>query len=224
MDKPLQKAITKLNTHSSETFKSGQVIVSTGKRTKDVYYITDGYVKVYDLNDSGDIKIISILKEGDMFPLIWGFDHPPETAYYYKATGPTSTLRVSTEELKKALEQDPVVSRTALLQFVYYTWDLMERIKGLQMPYTYEKLLRLFPYLAAKLGVKRSENVYELAYNLTQEEIAQLLGATRESISAHLHKVEDSGAIQRVGKKITVKISSIPEEYIHEQWFRESSD
>ncbi len=214
--------IQQIGSNTKEQFRDGEVIVQVGKRTTDCYYITRGCVKVYDLNSDGTIKTIGILVRGDMFPLIWGFDHPPETAYYYKAMGDVSVLKFSTADLKQSLVNNPELSHCAMMQFVNLTWDFMERIKSLQMPYTYEKLLRLLPYLAAKTGKPRGENSYVIQQKITQEEIAQMIGATRESISAHLAKLEKNGVITRKKGIFTIHIDNVPEEYIHHNWFKEA--
>ncbi len=208
--------------HSKTQFKNGEVIVSAGQHQSPSHLITRGFVKVYDINSDGTVKTIAILKKGDVFPLIWGFDHPQETVYYYKAMGTASTTKVPTQELKKSLQSDSEMAHAALMQFVYLSWDLMERVKCLQMPYTYEKLLRLMPYLAAKMGKKRAPDMYILQQKITQEEIARMLGATRESISAHLSELEKNHVIDRSGRTFSIDISMIPSEYIHKIWFKEA--
>ncbi len=223
MDKEIIDKLTSSGHTSRRLFRNDEVILPSGSRTQDSYYIRKGYVKVYDINHDGTIKIIGILNHGQMFPLIWAFDHPPETVYYYKAMGEVETDLVNTIKLKLALTSDDKLSREAMMQFIYLTWDFMERIKGLQMPYTYEKLVRLLPYLAAKIGKKVSPNSYELQHTLTQEEIAQMTGVTRESVSAHMSKVEKNNLIKRRNGKLIVNLSAIPEEFIHKLWFRETS-
>ncbi len=222
MSKIFRDVIHKIATVGVKNFSANEVIVAIGRKQKDSFYITDGYVKVYDLNSDGNIKTILILKKGDMFPLIWGFDHIPEVVYYYKAMGPVKTLSVETKVLRESLLDDPTMAREAQLAFVYMTWDLMERVKCLQMPYTQEKLIRLMPYLAAKLGVKKDTSTYELSIAITQEEIAQLLGATRESVSAHLSKLEEKNVISRKKSKLTIHMNHNPEEYIYDVWFEET--
>lgn len=221
MKDTLGNYIQSIGTVVKEQFRDGEVIVQVGKRTSECYYITRGCVKIYDLNSDGTIKTIGILVRGNMFPLIWGFDDPPETSYYYKAMGDVSVLKVATDDFKKGLHTNSELSHAAMLQFVDLTWDFMERIKSLQMPYTYEKLLRLLPYLAAKTGKPRGENSYVIQQKITQEEIAQMIGATRESISAHLSKLEKNGVITRKKGIFTIHIDAVPEEYIHYSWFKE---
>lgn len=224
MKKLFKDVIESIPSSGSKTFSNNEVIVGAGKEQKDCYYLTDGFVKVYDLNADGNIKTIALLKSGDMFPIVWGFDHPPETVYYYKAMGKVRAISVETVKLKSAIENDMQALKSAHSAFVYLTWDLMERIKCLQMPYTQEKLIRLMPYLAAKLGKEIAKNKYELKQSITQEEIAQLLGATRESVSSHLSNLEKKGIIKRYKSSFIINISEIPSEYIHEIWFGKQSE
>lgn len=222
MTKLLKKSIDTLSSSQKNSFKNNEVIVGLGKQQAKCYYITKGLVKVYDLNADGNIKIIAILKKGDMFPLIWGFDNPPETVYYYKAMGQVTATSFETIELKQKLNEDVYFARDAYMAFVYLSWDFMERIKCLQMPYTQEKILRMLPYLVAKIGSKKTDTIYELNYPIRQEEIAQLIGATRESVSAHLSKIEDRSIINRTKSRISIDMKYIPDEYIHKHWFSES--
>ena len=222
MSHHLIDTILQIESSTHKVFKNNDVITSAGSKDKNCYYIRSGYVKVYDLNSNGTIKIIGILTKDEMFPLIWGFDHPSETVYYYKAFGVTEVASVETTLLRQQLDENPVISRNAMLQFVYLTWDFMERIKGLQMPYTYEKLVRLMPYLAAKLGKKIAANRYDIMESMTQEEIAQMIGVTRESISAHMSRLEEEKIVRRKGSHLSVDLANVPEEYIHDVWFNKS--
>lgn len=218
----LIEVVNELGGEGIETFRNNAVIVNAGKRSPYCYYIKEGLVKVYDLDPQGNIKTMLLLVRGQMFPLIWGFDHPPATAYYYTAVGKTTLVKVDTNKLKEALANDANIAHESLMQFVYLMWDAMERIKCLQMPYTYEKLLRLLPYVAAKLGTNVGRNRCKLIYKITQDEIAQLAGATRESVSTHLGKLSKDGVIERSAHSFIINMDKIPDEYIHSYWFNES--
>jgi CRP/FNR family transcriptional regulator len=219
MTKLLESVIQNLSSKQRVSYGDNDVIIGLSRRQKHTSYITKGYVIIYDLNADGTMKTIAILKKGDLFPLSWCLDTPPDTVYCYKAMGPVHTVKVETAELKETLRNDTCAARDSHMEFVTMAWDFMERIKCLQMPYTKEKILRLLPYLVAKIGGTIKGSKHELNYPITQVEIAQLIGATRESVSAHLSQLEDLNIISRKDNRVTVDMEKIPEEYLHDYNF-----
>jgi len=125
-------------------------------------------------------------------------------------------------DFKQTLATDAKFTKVAMEMFVHLTWDALERIKGLQMPFTYEKLLRVLPYIATKIGVRRSHHEYEIPKKFTQQEMADLLGASRESISSHFQKAISNGVIVNEEEYRVLDLNKIPKEFVFTKWFAEN--
>lgn len=204
-------------------YATGSCIVEKSKTEQYVHAVDSGIVKVVDYAKKSQPSVIAYLKRGEVFPLIWAFDHPPATTYKYEALGVVKTLSVSRMKFRETLASDVDFTKQAFEMFVNLAWDLMERIKDLQMSYTTDRLIRLLPYIAAKTGVEVEPRVYKLPSYLTQYEIALLLGVTRESISTHMSKPEVQRFLYQKEGSRYVDLREIPENYIFEQWFRQNS-
>jgi CRP/FNR family transcriptional regulator len=208
--------------HKRENSSDKDLIVKKGQNYEDVYVIDRGHVKVVEKNDDGNERVLLILKRGEAFPLIWAFDDPCETVYDYVSIGETSMLKCSLLDFKHALSSDSAFTKASMEMFVHLTWDALERIKSLQMPFTYEKLLRLLPYVATKIGNKISEHEFKIPNSFTQQDMANLLGTSRESISAHFQKAVSKGIIRKsTGGKI-FNLKEVPSSFIYTRWFKEN--
>jgi len=207
--------------HQRESASDKDYIVNKGQSYEDVFVIDSGHVKVVEKNADGVERVLLILKRGEAFPLIWAFDHPCETVYNYVSVGETSLLKSSLLDFKHALTSDTLFTKASMEMFVHLTWDALERIKSLQMPFTYEKLLRLLPYIATKMGKKLSSHEYFIPNSFTQQDMANLLGTSRESISAHFQKAVSKGIIKKTTGGKIFNLKEVPTEFIFSRWFNE---
>ncbi len=207
-----------------EKIKSRQLIYRPGMDTDYCHIIVSGHVKLYDLTESGAKKTVMILGPDDGMPLVWAFDHVPAVVYYYEALSEIEVVKLDKQTFKRELTENPDFCRQAQIKFVYHTWDLIERVKCLQMVYTFEKLLRGMPYIAAKVGVAVGDNRYQIPKYMTQEEIAWLLGTSRESISAHFGKLKEQKVVENLGQNLIFDLSKVPDDYIYNRWFDKQSE
>ena len=205
---------------SCKSYDSGDII--TNKQSKDlfIYVIEEGVIKVSDSTSGGRARTLLLLNKGEAFPLIWAFDHPESVVYTYEALDKVKILSASLSEFKEALSTDPAFTKSALQMFVNLSWDAMERLKGMQMPFTYERLLSILPYICAKVGSKISGQRFRIPKKFSQQEIADLLGVTRESVSSHYQKaLKNEVIIDKDGLRV-LDLSKIPSECIFNTWFK----
>jgi CRP-like cAMP-binding protein len=185
--------------------------------------IESGHVVVIDRSFPGKEENLLILKKGEAFPLIWGFDHPTSVVYSYKSLAETRLLRSSLKDFKIEMGKEASFTKDAMEMFVHLTWDTLERLKGMHAPYTYEKLLRLLPYIASKVGSKVDNRIYSIPKNLGQQLIADMLGSSRESVSVHYNEAIKNGVIiKKENGDRFIDLEKVPEQYIYSRWFNES--
>ena len=205
---------------TTRTYESGQIITNKESKELFIYVIEKGAVKVSDSTSSGRARTLLILNKGEAFPLIWAFDHPESVVYTYEALGEVAILSASLSEFKEILKTDPEFTKSSLEMFVNLSWDAMERLKGMQMPFTYERLLSVLPYICAKVGNKVSGQRFRIPKKFSQQEMADLLGVTRESVSSQYQKaLKNEVIIDKDGIRL-LDLSKIPSEYIFSTWFK----
>lgn len=204
----------------TEKINAKTLICEANTEASKIWIQLTGHTMVFSNTEEGQKTCLLILGPYSALPLIWGFDHPEKTAYSYETLTESEFLTIELAEFKNALNTDIELTRESQIGFVYLTWDLMERVKCLQMPNTYEMLTRALPYLAAKAGDKIEPTKYRLKSFVTQDLIAQMLGTSREWISRHFKSLKREGLIMdEKGQAKTIDLEKIPSNFIYSRWF-----
>lgn len=219
--KEFYNAITSQFEKSSKEFLKNDVIFKKGSKKPKVYLIKSGVVRVVDTSKNRTNQVMTILQSGEAFPLVWGFDDPPAAAYRYEALSDVELFEIDLREFKNLMEIDPKFTKLALEVFVHLSWDLLERVKDLQMNYTTDKLLRALPFIAAKTGKKVSKMKFRIPEYITQSEIAMIIGTSRESVSTHMKKPEVKEAFYVKNDYRVIDLSNVESEFIYKRWFSE---
>jgi CRP-like cAMP-binding protein len=178
-------------------YKKGQVILHQGDELQHVYYVKSGFVKVYNITDEGDERILIILGPKTSFPLRRDFDSPGYAVkYYYETMTDAKLCRLDKTRFAKAFNTD-FHNTQILLQYITRTnADLVSRLEILESKNAQNKVVQLLPYLIRTAGKKLTTNSYLLSLKITHQDIANMVGLTRETTSIEMKKLQDQGVIQ----------------------------
>ncbi len=175
-------------------------------KTDYVYLVLDGTIKQYFMDKDGNIKILLILSKGDMFGEITmiqdDFDHVNTKAFSY-----TKVCKISKDTFYNTLKHNPPLYDSLLLMITTKFRTLMYQIYDSTYLNTKDRLISVLRRLSVQHGVTK-DKVREIDLNLTHEEIANMIGSTRSTVSRLLKTLELEGEITRVGKKIIVHSSA----------------
>jgi CRP/FNR family transcriptional regulator len=73
--------------------------------------------------------------------------------------------------------------------------DLLSRVNATEQSSVRHKLIATLRYLAERFSANRRVDLYQLGLRLTHEDIAMLIGSTRETVSLELQKLRQAGCI-----------------------------
>jgi CRP/FNR family transcriptional regulator/CRP/FNR family cyclic AMP-dependent transcriptional regulator len=169
------------------SFKRGDVVFHKGDPGETMYLIAEGQVKVVLPSDSGDEALLEVLDPGDFFGELSLLDGQPRSATIV-ATEPTETV------VLKAIRSNPEVAihlLQALCQRLRETDEFVSDTVFLDVPgRVAKKLLEL-----ADAYGERTPRGTVIGLRLTQQELARMVGATRESVNKHLGAYRARGII-----------------------------
>lgn len=175
------------------SFKRGDVVFHKGDPGETMYLIAEGQVKVVLPSDSGDEALLEVLDPGDFFGELSLLDGQPRSATIV-ATEPTETVVLRRETLLKAIRSNPEVAihlLQALCQRLRETDEFVSDTVFLDVPgRVAKKLLEL-----ADAYGERTPRGTVIGLRLTQQELARMVGATRESVNKHLGAYRARGII-----------------------------
>ena len=162
----------------------GDVLFHEGDQGDRLYVIGEGKIKLGRTSSDGRENLLAILGPGEMFGELSLFDPGPRTATA-TAVAETQVVSMSHEQLKEFLAQRPGVATTLLAALARRLRRTNESLADLVFTDVPGRVAKALLDLAGRFGRPVDEGVM-VAHDLTQEELAQLVGASRETVNKAL--------------------------------------
>jgi len=187
---------------TTRRYGRGCVVFHKGDPGHSLHLIRQGRVKVVLPGDSGPDAIVAILGPGDVFGEMALFDGEPRSATVV-ALEDVETLTLSRVDFLTMLHRNPAVIEAILGKLATTIRQLNAHVSDLTCLDLRGRLARKLLNLAESHG-RRSSDVIELTVALTQEDLAEMIGATRARVSNVLGFFEDQRAITRRGRQLVI--------------------
>lgn len=178
-------------------FSRNELIFSQGDRGDGLYFVASGHVSITRQNPNGDELILAMYVPDEYFGELALFDDEPRSASA-TAIDECSVLFLSRSAFRSFLGTHPAALLTCLEVIVGQLrrcTDLADEIALLDVRSRLaRRLLRL-----AQQGVIESERSLpgsSRSYRITQQQLANMMGATRESVNKHLNAFVDEDMIR----------------------------
>ncbi len=171
-----------------------------GASGNQLYVILDGKIKLTRAAADGRENLLSVLGPGEMFGELSLFDPRPRTA---SATAVTDSrlAALAHDDLRSWLNGRPDVALhllQALAQRLRRANDVMADLVFTDVPGRVAKALL---DLADRFGTVQADGL-QVSHDLTQEELAQLVGASRETVNKALADFAARGWLQLAAKSV----------------------
>jgi len=176
------------------------VIFSQDDQGDSLYILESGRVKVVLYGDSGREVILTIFKPGDFFGEMSLLDGEPRSANII-AIEPTRALVLSREDFVRHLEKTPSTALKVLAEMCGRLRHADSIIGNLALLDVYGRVGRLLIDLAAKEGVDQDEGIL-IRERPTQQDLASMVGTSRETVSRVLSEFQRRGFLSMQGKSI----------------------
>lgn len=193
----LEKIAEYFDEFPSEQFEKGTIILHQDITPQTAYVIKSGVVKIYNLTARGEEKLIGFATHGDIVPLGWAMGVAKKSQYYYQAFNDSSVYRIPRDEYTEFLKNHPEVVYEVLQRAVRDILRYQLRINALGQSKAADKVLNTIHYLSLCFGRDLENDVVEIPLPLTQQDIANCVGMTRETTTAELRKLIAKQVITR---------------------------
>jgi CRP/FNR family cyclic AMP-dependent transcriptional regulator len=170
----------------------GGVLFNEGDPGDRLYVIDEGKIKLGATSGDGRETLLAILGPGEMFGELSFFDPGPRNATAVALTD-ASLLGVGHLDLEPWLTGRPEVAASllgALARRLRRTNEAMADLVFSDVPGRVAKALL---ELAQKFGEPNPDGSTHVVHDLTQEELAQLVGASRETVNKALADFQNRG-------------------------------
>ena len=178
-------------------YKDGELICARGEPPEDWMACAQGAVKVSSTSISGRQITLNYIEPGIWFGDVAIFDGDRRTHDAY-AHGETTILCVSVHDFKKILSLHPELNEAMLrlnARRIRQLYGLVEDLNTLPLR---ARLAKQLLHLLRSYGIASLSNGTEMriGLQLAQEELAQLLGASRQRVNQELKAMERDDVIR----------------------------
>jgi CRP/FNR family cyclic AMP-dependent transcriptional regulator len=187
-----------------ENFSRGDVIFDEGDPGTKLFAVIEGKVKLARTAPDGRENLQAVLGPGEMFGELSLFDPKPRTAGAVALTD-TVLASLAHEELRPWITGRPEVAvqlLQALAQRLRRTNDVLADLVFSDVP---SRVAKALLGLADRFGQPTNEGIH-VAHDLTQEELAQLVGASRETVNKALADFSARGWIRIESRAVVIRV------------------
>ena len=178
-----------LESYPTRTFKKGQTLLFQGEVPRYAYVIKTGTIKTYNISPQGEEQIISLGSSSDILPEAWFLGEAAVAYYFYEAFTDSMVYTIPREELVQKVENNPELARHLLQHFMRLHIGARVHINALEQPRSRDKLVHLLHYLMLRFGKEESKNKVSINLRLTHQTLADMIGATRETVATELTRL-----------------------------------
>ncbi len=179
-----ETARTLLDNMVKTRMERGDVLFHEGDPGDKLYVIVEGKIKLGRTSTDGRENLLAILGPGEMFGELSLFDPGPRTATA-TAVAETQILGLSNEQLQRFIAGRPYVAGTLLAALARRLRRTNENLADLVFTDVPGRVAKALLDLSRRFG-RPVENGVMVSHDLTQEELAQLVGASRETVNKAL--------------------------------------
>lgn len=181
--------------------KSGQIIISQGSSSSDVYYIAKGQVLFSLIAGNGRETILRELGEGHIFGELSAIDMQPRSVNVL-AIEDCEFAQLPATAFRSFLLEEPTAGFWLLQQLARRTRNLTDRLFELA---TLSVSSRLQSELLSMAVAKHKAGDMAIIEPLpTHASLAARIGTHREAVTRELRSLCEEGIIKQSGRKLTV--------------------
>ena len=174
-------------------------IMAGGDATDSLYIVLSGRLKVMMSDSDGKEVILSILGPGEFFGEMGLIDDEPRSASVVTIE-PCELLAISKRDFKKCLLENNEMAMAVMRGLVKRLREADRKIGSLALLDVYGRVARLLLDMAENVN---GEKV--VTKRLPKQDIAKMIGASREMVSRVMKDLQTGGYIEMRGSNIVLR-------------------
>lgn len=184
-------------------YDAGDILFHQGDAADALYVLLSGRLRVYSGNANGREVVYAVLEPGDTLGELL-LDGGPRSASVQAVTD-AECLAIKGEALRTLIRNSPELTERLLLRLIKRLRHATRTIQSLALDGVLERVACLLQESA-----RESDGVLYVPAHLTQQDIANRVGATREMVNHVMQRPRREGYIARDSQRRTVILKPLP--------------
>lgn len=193
-----------LRPYPVKNFSAGDMLLYQGEVPPSAYVIKSGLVKAYNISNQGDEKPVSFWGRSDIIPASWVFGKATSTLHFFQAHTDCSVYVIRRDELMDIIRSEPETTLNLLDRYVSLLTSSALQLDALECSRAADKVLHMLFFLCQAHGQEAKDNKVLIDIPLTQQDLANFLGLTRETTGIELLKLKRLGLISLSKKRYMI--------------------
>lgn len=162
-------------------YPKGQIVLYEGETLDNVYIVASGTIKIYDIDDQGNEKILHLVREPYVFPMNVFVEKDKEIHWFYGTADDAEIYVVPLSDGAAQLHADPRLAIHLLDQLGHEKHALMVRLSSMGKTTARDKLVATLKFLAEHHAEERVRGWRRVNFPVSHQLLADIMGVTRES-------------------------------------------
>lgn len=193
------QALESLASHATiKTFPKNAIIINEGDETGSFHIILSGKVRVYVSDEFGKELTLSLDSSGKYFGELALLDDEPRSASVITTEKSTCGI-ISKVEFKAWLSKNPDAPFSLIKGLSNKVRSLTDKVRSLALSDVYGRLIIVLQNMA-----EEQEGIRVIQDKPTQQDLANMIGASREMVSKIFKELIKGGYITIDGKSIII--------------------
>lgn len=180
------------------SYQAGATIFTEDGECAGFHVVLEGLVRIYRVNSEGRLHTLSLLRPYSTFNEVAAVDGGVNP---YNAVAVTSVevLTISHNRLLKLMASEPSLLSNYVQSLARVNREYIERLEDMTFRSIPSRLAKLFLHESSY-----ADQIAETPTALTQEEIAAILGTTREVVGRALRGLLNAGLLVKKGRSVYI--------------------
>ncbi len=180
-------------------YQAGAIIFTEGATCAGLHIVLDGLVRIYRVGQEGRLHTLSLLRPTSAFNEVSAVDGEPNP---FNATAVTdaTVLVIRRASLMKLMSEEPALLNNMVQVLAHINREYIERLEDMTFRTIPSRLAKLFLH-----ETTYADTIAEAPTQLTQEEIASILGTTREVVGRALRGLLNAGLLRKEGRAVYIQ-------------------
>lgn len=183
-------------------YQAGEIIFTPEPHPDSVYLLERGLVRIYRVSPSGAETTFGYVRPGEIFGELAAFSHKPRESFA-QAVRTAFVWKLRRRAIREVLAAHPGIVVAVTTQVGSRLKRIENRVEHLVFRPVPSRVAGILLELAEDFGRQEPHGLLiDLA--ISQQELATLVGATRQTVNSSLRELERAGLIRRDGRRFVL--------------------
>ncbi len=168
-----------------------------------VLLLVSGRIKICSISEDGKESILGFIEPGELFGELSLLEAGGDREEFAAAVEPSDVVLIPHDVVQRLMQQHTHVAMQVSRLLGLRSKRVERRLKYLMFRSNRERLIHLLLELAEKYGEPTPEGM-RLSIKLSHQELAGLIGSTRESVTVALGELQNEGMVRLARRRIVL--------------------